>query len=62
VRFAKCCKPLPGDDVVGYVTHGRGLTVHLKNCPIALAQAEERLLDVEWDAQARGQQFSVRVR
>ncbi len=62
VRFAKCCKPLPGDEVVGYVSRGRGLTVHLKKCPVALSQPEERLLEVEWDAEARGQQFAVRVR
>ncbi len=50
VRFAKCCSPVPGDPIVGVITRGRGVTVHTKVCPTAMEQAEERRIDVEWDA------------
>ncbi len=52
VRFGKCCGPLPGDEVVGFVTRGRGVTVHLKDCPRAFEADPERRIDVEWDADA----------
>lgn len=51
VRLARCCNPVPGDDIVGFVTRGRGVSVHRRDCPNArelLAQAE-RIIDVEWD-------------
>lgn len=50
IRFARCCNPVPGDEVFGYITKGRGVSVHRKNCPNAnefLRQAE-RLIEVEW--------------
>ncbi|MDY6849249.1 MAG: bifunctional (p)ppGpp synthetase/guanosine-3',5'-bis(diphosphate) 3'-pyrophosphohydrolase [Geoalkalibacter sp.] len=49
VRFAKCCNPLPGDKVIGFITRGRGLTVHTSNCPHVLEADPERRVDVEWD-------------
>ena len=49
VRFAKCCNPLPGDDVIGFVTRGRGVTVHTVDCSHALMSDPERRIDVEWD-------------
>lgn len=49
VRFAKCCNPLPGDDVIGFVTRGRGVTVHTVDCAHALTSDPERRIDVEWD-------------
>jgi GTP pyrophosphokinase len=51
VRFAKCCTPLPGDPIVGFITRGRGLTVHSRDC-LTVAQNvldRERLIEVEWD-------------
>lgn len=50
-RFAGCCQPVPGEQVVGYITRGRGITVHRADCPNALALADEteRKIDVEWD-------------
>ncbi|PYM20443.1 MAG: GTP pyrophosphokinase [Candidatus Rokuibacteriota bacterium] len=51
VRFAKCCNPLPGDQIVGFITRGRGLTVHTRDC-LTVAKSvldRERLIDVEWD-------------
>jgi GTP pyrophosphokinase len=50
-RFAKCCNPLPGDDIIGYVTQGRGITVHRVDCPnlADLLKSKERFIEVEWD-------------
>ncbi|MGI6153925.1 MAG: RelA/SpoT family protein [Christensenellaceae bacterium] len=52
VRFAKCCNPVPGDDIVGYITRGRGVCVHTKDCKNLGDSAidEERLIDVAWVA------------
>lgn len=51
VRFAQCCAPLPGDDVVGFVTRGRGVTVHSKDCKKAFDADPERRIDVSWDTE-----------
>jgi GTP pyrophosphokinase len=52
IRLAKCCNPLPGDHIVGYVTRGRGVTVHAVDCPEVLNIDEDRRLEVEWDQQS----------
>ena len=55
VNLASCCTPLPGDDIVGYVTRGRGVSVHRTDCAnaVALAEAESgRFIDVDWDAES----------
>jgi GTP pyrophosphokinase len=49
VRYAKCCNPLPGDAVVGFITRGRGVTVHNRNCPSVKSVDPERLIELEWD-------------
>ncbi len=51
VRLARCCNPVPGDDIIGFVTRGRGVSVHRKTCPNAseLLGSPERIIDVEWD-------------
>ena len=54
IRFAKCCNPLPGDQIVGFITRGRGLTVHSRDC-LTVAKSvldRERLINVEWDVEA----------
>ncbi len=53
VRFARCCSPLPGDMVTGFITRGRGVTVHTKDCNKALDLDPERRIDVEWDDNVR---------
>ncbi len=54
VNFAKCCSPLPGEEVMGFITRGRGITVHLANCTQLLASEEERRIPVEWHQGASG--------
>jgi guanosine-3',5'-bis(diphosphate) 3'-pyrophosphohydrolase len=49
VRFARCCAPVPGDPIVGFITRGRGVTVHTQGCEKALATDPERRVDVSWD-------------
>jgi GTP pyrophosphokinase len=49
VRFAKCCSPLPGDEIVGYITRGRGVTVHIADCINIISEIEtDRLVPVSW--------------
>ena len=52
VRLSRCCTPVPGDDIIGFVTRGRGVSVHRADCANALslmAEQATRLVDVEWD-------------
>ncbi len=51
LRFAKCCNPLPGDPIIGYISHGRGVTVHTTDCPNLESMEHERFLDVSWAGQ-----------
>jgi GTP pyrophosphokinase len=53
VRYTKCCNPLPGDEIVGFITRGRGITVHRRNCPKALDTDPERRVEISWDARAK---------
>lgn len=48
VKFAKCCNPLPGDSIKGYITQGQGVAIHRKNCINILKMSPERLIDVQW--------------
>jgi GTP pyrophosphokinase len=49
VRFGRCCNPVPGDEVVGFITRGRGVTVHTQDCDKVLSTDNERRVDVQWD-------------
>jgi GTP pyrophosphokinase len=61
VRFARCCAPLPGDDVIGFVTRGRGVTVHQKDCAKTFEQDPARRIEVQWDTDATAP-WSIKVR
>jgi GTP diphosphokinase / guanosine-3',5'-bis(diphosphate) 3'-diphosphatase len=60
VKLARCCAPVPGDEIIGFITKGRGVSVHRDDCPNAPALKEqaERLVEVDWDA-TRGGRFTV---
>jgi len=62
VRYAQCCQPVPGDPVVGYVTRGRGVSIHRGDCPnlLFLAHEPERRLEIDWQ-EAEGERFTVRL-
>ncbi|MDX9816480.1 MAG: GTP pyrophosphokinase, partial [Smithellaceae bacterium] len=49
VKFAKCCNPIPGDEIAGYVSRGRGITVHTRSCPHLKKLDKERIVDVQWN-------------
>lgn len=62
VRFAKCCNPLPGDAITGWITRGRGVTVHRRGCPKAMELDPERRLEVSWsDAVKVDRPVSLRI-
>ena len=61
-RFAKCCQPIPGDPIVGFITRGKGITVHLRTCPTVINEREvSRLIEVEWEA-APTQTYPIAIR
>jgi guanosine-3',5'-bis(diphosphate) 3'-pyrophosphohydrolase len=61
--MARCCNPVPGDDIIGYVTRGRGATIHRRDCPNILRLREkERLVKVAWGEPKRTYPVSVRVK
>lgn len=62
VRYAQCCQPVPGDQVTGYITRGRGVTIHRIDCAniLQLGDHPERRVEIEWEADS-GDRFYVRV-
>jgi GTP pyrophosphokinase len=61
VRYAQCCQPVPGDTVVGYVTQGRGISIHRADCPNLLTlSAGDRRVEIDWQEQ-EGESFAVRL-
>ncbi len=62
VRYAQCCQPVPGDAVVGYVTRGRGISIHRADCPnlLTLPQAPERRVEIDW-RRTEGEVFLVAI-
>jgi guanosine-3',5'-bis(diphosphate) 3'-pyrophosphohydrolase len=62
VRYSQCCQPVPGDPVTGYITRGRGVSVHRVDCPnvLQLAEHPERRVDIEWETEVGGR-FYVRI-
>ncbi len=61
VRFSKCCDPLPGDEIIGYITRGRGISVHRVDCAMAQNVDSERLVDVKWNIKER-HTYPVQIR
>jgi guanosine-3',5'-bis(diphosphate) 3'-pyrophosphohydrolase len=50
-RYAHCCNPVPGDDIVGFITIGRGVSIHTADCPRTVEFTPERMIEVEWDVE-----------
>ena len=61
VRFGKCCQPVPGDHIIGYITQGRGVTVHRVNCVNALQVNPERQIEVEWNDTSTEETYPVKI-
>ncbi|MEO9181521.1 MAG: bifunctional (p)ppGpp synthetase/guanosine-3',5'-bis(diphosphate) 3'-pyrophosphohydrolase [Acidimicrobiales bacterium] len=62
IHLARCCSPVPGDSIMGFITQGRGVSVHRDDCSNAVALAQrlgERVIDVEWDGSVSGQYRAV---
>ena len=53
VRLARCCHPLPGEEIVGFITRGRGVTIHMANCPTVLESDPHRKIEVSWQGDAQ---------
>jgi GTP diphosphokinase / guanosine-3',5'-bis(diphosphate) 3'-diphosphatase len=62
IRFSKCCRPLPGEEIVGFVTKGKGVTVHKRDCPnvVSAEEGSGRYVKVEWDP-GQEQVFPVEI-
>ena len=61
-QVARCCNPVPGDEIVGYITRGRGVTIHRKDCPNILSRDDkERLISVTWEQKSK-ETYPVKVR
>ena len=60
VRFGKCCSPLPGERITGFITRGRGVTVHALDCPKVLESDPQRRIEVQW-SDGKGTPRAVKV-
>ena len=63
VKFSKCCNPVPGDEIIGYITKGRGVSIHRKDCTNIkdLLSEEERIIDVEWYEEGKSSNYNVDI-
>ena len=64
IRFAKCCSPVPGDEIVGYTTKGRGVSIHRRDCVNMLSlpvEEQQRFIDVEWDTSSADAHFEYAI-
>ncbi len=63
VKFSKCCNPLPGDPIIGYITQGQGVTIHRKSCLNVMKLSDERQIEVQWsDEFTESYPASIKVR
>ena len=62
IRFARCCNPVPGDKIVGFVSRGRGVTVHRADCPNMRGEDKERLLEANWTGKRGEEGYTASIR
>lgn len=58
VRYAGCCQPISGDEIIGYISQGKGVTIHKKDCPNLKYLDKERLIDVEWEGEGKSDVYA----
>lgn len=62
-RYAKCCKPIPGDSIIGYITQGRGISIHKKTCSnMKNVSDERRFIQIDWDSGQKSTSFSTDIK
>jgi len=61
IHFAKCCNPLYGDDIIGYITFGKGITIHLKSCKFISQLDPDRLIDVKWNIKEKSEKRGIKI-
>ncbi|MCM2676542.1 RelA/SpoT family protein [Alkalicoccobacillus plakortidis] len=62
IRISRCCTPVPGDEIVGFITKGRGVSIHRADCPNIVSEDDSRFLDVEWEgAQQENKAYQVDI-
>ena len=63
VKFSRCCNPVPGDEIIGYITKGRGVSIHTRDCTNIndLLSEEERIIDVEWYQKDKTENYNVDI-
>lgn len=61
-KFAKCCNPIPGDEIVGYVSRGKGVTIHRKDCPGMLFAEEGRIISAEWAEDIKPELYNASIK
>jgi guanosine-3',5'-bis(diphosphate) 3'-pyrophosphohydrolase len=63
IRLSRCCNPVPGDEIIGFITRGRGISVHRADCPnVQSEEAEDRLISVEWESDAKtNREYNVEI-
>ncbi len=61
VKFAGCCNPVPGDNIIGFISRGRGITIHRADCPNVKGMEPERLIEASWNAETANQSFVVSI-